>query len=88
LVVPVSVRRMVARFFSVQNTKTPKIYQRTTTYVPSGHKINHFAEKYVDKMDLKILTSSITRPSKIYPKCDFWFENIHTIWQHWSDGLS
>jgi hypothetical protein len=28
-------------------------------------------------MALKIPTSSIARPSKIYPKLDFWFENIH-----------
>jgi hypothetical protein len=27
-------------------------------------------------MALKIPTSSIARPSKIYPKLDFWFENI------------
>jgi hypothetical protein len=27
-------------------------------------------------MDLKISTSSIARPSKIYPILDFWFENI------------
>jgi hypothetical protein len=27
-------------------------------------------------MAIKIPTSSIARPSKIYPKWDFWFENI------------
>jgi hypothetical protein len=30
----------------------------------------------IDKMALKIPTSSIARPSKIYPNFDFWFENI------------
>jgi hypothetical protein len=36
----------------------------------------------IDKMDLKITTSSIARPSKINPNSDFWFENICTVWQH------
>jgi hypothetical protein len=33
----------------------------------------------------KILTSSFARPSKIYPKFDFWSKNIHTIWQQCSE---
>jgi hypothetical protein len=33
------------------------------------------AVKYEDQMAIKILTSSIARPSEIYPNLDFWFEN-------------
>jgi hypothetical protein len=29
----------------------------------------------VDPMAIKILVSSIERPYKIYPNCNFWFEN-------------
>jgi hypothetical protein len=36
------------------------------------------------KWSQKIPTSSIERPSKIYPNWDFWFENVHTTWQPWS----
>jgi hypothetical protein len=31
----------------------------------------HLAVKYVDKMAIKIPTSSLARPSKIYPKLGF-----------------
>jgi hypothetical protein len=34
-------------------------------------------------MDIKIPTSPIVVPSKNYPKWDFCFENVPTIWQHW-----
>jgi hypothetical protein len=32
-------------------------------------------------MALKMHTSSIARPSKIYPNLEFWFEK-YTTWQH------
>jgi hypothetical protein len=32
-------------------------------------------------MAIKIPTISIPKPSKIYPNWDFWYENVHTIWQ-------
>jgi hypothetical protein len=74
----------VARFFSVQHTKTGKTYQMTickiyqmtikytkcTQNIPNGRKIHMY-------------TIFIARPSKIYPNWDFWFDNICTIWQPW-----
>jgi hypothetical protein len=37
---------------------------------------NIASDRKIDKMALKIPTSSIERPSKIYPNLDFGFENI------------
>jgi hypothetical protein len=71
---PCSSSDRVARFFLVQNTKMGK-------NIPKDHKFHQmdinipFGRKR-DKMAIKIPTSSIARPSKIYPKWDFWFENI------------
>jgi hypothetical protein len=60
-------------FYVYNIPKRGKIYQITTKYIklpqniPNGHKI--------DFLSLNIPTSSIARPSKIYPNCDFWSEN-------------
>jgi hypothetical protein len=58
----------VARFFSIKYTKTGKINQLITKlpngrnmYVPNGY---------------KIYQHSIPCGSKIYPNCEFWFENM------------
>jgi hypothetical protein len=62
----------VAWFLLVQHTKTGK-------NIPNNHKM---ATKYTKWLQNKpnghkiyIRTSSIARPSKIYPNCDFWFDN-------------
>jgi hypothetical protein len=47
-----------------------------TTKVPNGYKLYVPFVRKIDKMAIKIPTSSIARPSKIYPNLDFWFENI------------
>jgi hypothetical protein len=58
-----------------------KTYQNGKN-IPNDHKRYQKAIKYilfcrkVDKMAIKIPTSSFARPSKIYPNWDFWFENI------------
>jgi hypothetical protein len=61
-------------FFSAQNTKTGK-------NMPNDHKMYQMAIKIpfgrkIDKKAIKIPTSSTARPCKIYPNCEFWFENI------------
>jgi hypothetical protein len=54
--------------------KREKIYQISNNYtkcplnITKGCKIDHVSIKYTN-------TSSIARPSKIYPNLDFWFEN-------------
>jgi hypothetical protein len=40
----------------------------------------------IEQMTIKIPTPSITRPSKMYPNWDFWFENMYTIWQPCGSG--
>jgi hypothetical protein len=52
---------------TIKYTKWPQMH------LPSGRKI--------DQIDTNIPTSSITRPSKIYPNWDFRFEKVGTIWQ-------
>jgi hypothetical protein len=53
-----------------------KTYTKCPQNAPSGHKIYvQFASKIL-KMAIKVPTSSMARPSKIYPHWDFWFENI------------
>jgi hypothetical protein len=69
----------VERSFSVQHTKTGE-------NMSNDHKMYQMGIKYtiwpsVDNMAIKISTSSIATPSKIYPNWEFWFEN-YTIWQH------
>jgi hypothetical protein len=59
----------VARFFSVQHTKTGKLYK-------NNHKLYQIAIKYTicpknRQNGQKIPTSSIARPSKIELNCDF-----------------
>jgi hypothetical protein len=39
------------------------------------YQIYHLAAK-LDKVAIKIPTSAVERPSKIYPNYDFWFENM------------
>jgi hypothetical protein len=45
-----------------------------TTKLPIGHKIYQMAVK-CSKWPKNIPTSSFTKPFKIYPNWDFWFEN-------------
>jgi hypothetical protein len=64
----------VARFFLTQYTKTGKIYQ-IANKLPNGHEIYQMAVIY-SKWPWNMSTVSIPRATKIYPKWDFWFENI------------
>jgi hypothetical protein len=54
----------VARFFLTQYTKAVE-------NVPDCHKIYQMAIEYT-----KWPNFSVSKPSKIYPNWDFWFENI------------
>jgi hypothetical protein len=54
-------------------------YTKLPQNIPNGHKIYQFAVEYT-KWPQNIPTSSISRPSKIYRKWDFWFRK-YTIWQ-------
>jgi hypothetical protein len=73
-----------ARFSSVQRTKTVK-------NIPNDHRMYQMAipeipiqfGRKIDKMAIKIPTSFIARPSKIYPNWDFWFEKSGNT----ADGL-
>jgi hypothetical protein len=70
----VVLKTRVARFFLVQNTKWPENR-------PNGQKIDQWAKIYQMAGKLTgwpqtIPTSSIVRPSQIYPNWDFWIENI------------
>jgi hypothetical protein len=51
--------------------KSGKTYQITTKYV---YQITPIGQK-------SIPTSSIARPSEIYPNWDFWCENMYACWQ-------
>jgi hypothetical protein len=65
----------VARFFLVQYTETGKICIPITikcTKLPQ----NILNGRKTDKRLKNIPTSFISRPSKIYPSRDFWFENM------------
>jgi hypothetical protein len=55
-------------------------------YLPNDHKSQKIPNgRSIGKMAIKCtIKSSIERPTKIYPNCDFWFQNISTIWQPWS----
>jgi hypothetical protein len=46
--------------------------------IPNDLKMDQMAVKYGGKIDRMATntTSSIARPSKMYPNWDFWFENI------------
>jgi hypothetical protein len=72
---PESLFCRVARFFTVQHTQTGKKYAKWPQNVP-----NIQYSRKLDKMAIKIPTSSAARPSKVYPKWDFWFEK-YAIWQ-------
>jgi hypothetical protein len=61
------VQGRVARFFFVRTYQMAK-------NIPNGHKLYQMAIIY-SKWSLNITTFNIPRPSKIYPKLDFWFEN-------------
>jgi hypothetical protein len=50
-------------------------FARVARFVPNGSKIYQMAGKLTE-WSQNIPTSSIERPSKIYPKWDFGFENI------------
>jgi hypothetical protein len=54
--------------------KLGEIYQ-IATKLPNGHQMQQEAEIY-SKWPKNMPTLSIPRPSKIYPNCDFCFENI------------
>jgi hypothetical protein len=58
--------------------KTGKKYTKTGENILKGHKIFQMALKLI-KWPLNIPTSSVARPSKIYPNCDFWFENKYHL---------
>jgi hypothetical protein len=57
-------------------TKWPQNIPNGTQNMPKGRKMDQMAIKYTSQH------TSMTRPSKIYPNWDFWFEN-NTIWQPW-----
>jgi hypothetical protein len=67
--------RRVARFSLLQHTKTGKNKPNDHKIYPNGHKIDQMAVKWT-KWPQNISTT--TRPSNIYPKWDFWFENIQS----------
>jgi hypothetical protein len=50
-------------------------YTKLPQNIPNYHKIYQMTTKYT-KWPQNKPTLSITRPSKIYPNWDFWFENI------------
>jgi hypothetical protein len=56
-----------------QDTKTEKNVPNDRK-ISNGHKIYQMAVK-LTKWPLNIPTSSIAKPSIIYPNWDFWFEN-------------
>jgi hypothetical protein len=60
----------VARFLLIQHTKTGKNtkYIKWTQNILNGRKINQVAMKYTNIF--------YSRPSKIFPNWDFWFENM------------
>jgi hypothetical protein len=61
----------VARFFLVQYLyQNGKKYTKYRENISNGHKIYQMAVKYT-KSPQNIPTSSIGRPSKIYPNWDF-----------------
>jgi hypothetical protein len=66
----------VARFFLPQYSKTGKIYQMTIRYTKWPHNIQY--GRKIDQMATKC-TSSIERPSKIYPNSDFFSLNLHHL---------
>jgi hypothetical protein len=49
-------------------------YNKCPQTIPNGHKLHQMAIKY-SKWSSNIPTFTIQRPSKIYPNCDFRFEN-------------
>jgi hypothetical protein len=65
---------LLCRFLFLQHTKTGKNILSHEENIPKGNKIFRTAVKYT-KWTLNIPTSSLARPSKIYPTLDFWFEN-------------
>jgi hypothetical protein len=69
-----SVLTRIARYFLVQHTKNGKKYEWTIKYTKWKYKIPKCNK--IDQMVINLPTSSIARPSKIYPNWDFWFENI------------
>jgi hypothetical protein len=58
-----------------------KVYQMATKYIKwpqsisNGHKVYQMAVKYIN-WSYNIPPSPISRPYKIYPNWNFWFENI------------
>jgi hypothetical protein len=60
--------------FSYNVIPNPKKCTKSTPNVPSGHKISQMYVKY-SKCTKNISTFSNLRPSKIYPKWEFRFEN-------------
>jgi hypothetical protein len=61
-------------FFFVQQTKTGNKFTKRIQIIQNDHKIYHMTVKQT-KWPYNIPTLSISRPSKIYPKLGFWFEN-------------
>jgi hypothetical protein len=78
----VHTRSRVARFFTVQHTKTGKKIPKWPQNVPTCQKIYLLAANMYTKWPQNIPTSSITRPSKIYPNV-IW---KYTIWQPRNGG--
>jgi hypothetical protein len=62
----------LARFILAQYTKTGENIQK----LPNDHNIYEIAIKYSMESDANLQRFSILSPSKIFPKSDFWFENI------------
>jgi hypothetical protein len=91
------------RFKQVCQIILGKTYQNGKN-IPNHHKIHHIALQYTKgqyvkyfKWQQNIPTSSIPRPSKIYPNLDFWFENMPSgnhgskgpySWTYWIDVFS
>jgi hypothetical protein len=69
-----SVLTRIARYFLVQHTKNGKKYELTIKYTKWKYKIPKCNK--IDQMVINIPTSSIARPSKIYPNWDFLLENM------------
>jgi hypothetical protein len=63
------------QIFLCKTYQNGKKYTKCPQNALNGHKLYRLTIKK-HKMAIKLPTSSIARPTKTYPKRDFWFENV------------
>jgi hypothetical protein len=68
-------RYRAARFFLGKTNQNGEKYTKRTQYIPNCHKIYLMDGKFT-QWPQNMPTSSVARPSKIFPNWDFRFENI------------